>query len=90
MSSIVFGDIQPKRRGKTFTERLSKVIQKGSDINKDLTSKNRIMADLQVALQVTLQVLNVGVGTWPERTSLKHLGHPEGEVMSMWRDGCVS
>ena len=25
----------------------------------------------QVALQVTLQVLNVGVGTWPERTSLK-------------------
>ena len=22
MSSIVFGDIQPKRRGKTFTERL--------------------------------------------------------------------
>lgn len=25
----------------------------------------------QVALQVTLQVLNVGVSTWPERTSLK-------------------
>ena len=48
---------------------------------KSLTSKHGGCADLQVALQVTLQVLNVGVSTWPERTSLKHLGHLAGDIV---------